>query len=113
MYINRGLPGSLSKKFDKVFLHNLFQGQSSKSGNGSSLHETQEIAQAFPRFAAQLEIQSMLDIPCGDLTWMSQVDLGQIRYIGGDVAPSLIAHLTNSYPDKEFHILNIVQDQLP
>jgi len=113
MYINRVLPGSLHTKFDKVFRQNLFHGQSSKSGNGSSLHQTQAIAEAIPRLNAQLEIRSMLDIPCGDLTWMSQVDLGPIRYIGGDVAPSLIAHLTNSYPDKDFQTLNIVQDKLP
>jgi hypothetical protein len=113
MYINRGLPGSLHAKFDKVFRQNLFHGKSSKSGNGSSIDQTQEIAEAIPRFAAQLEIRSMLDIPCGDLVWMSRVNLGDIKYIGADVAPSLILHLKSKYPDRNLQALNIVQDALP
>jgi hypothetical protein len=113
MYINRGLPGSLHTKFDKVFRQNLFHGQSSKSGTGSSIHLTQEIAQSIPQFTAQLEIQSMLDIPCGDLVWMSKVNLSQVKYIGGDIAPTLILHLKTKYPGKEFQVLNIVEDTLP
>jgi hypothetical protein len=113
MYINRGLPGSLHAKFDQVFRQNLFHGKSSKSGNGSSIDQTQEIAEAIPRFAAQLEIRSMLDIPCGDLVWMSKVNLGEVKYIGGDVAPSLILHLKSKYTGRDFQALNIVQDALP
>ena len=108
-----GLPGSLHAKFDKVFRQNLFHGQNSKSGNGSSVHQTQEIAQSIPELIAQLEIRSMLDIPCGDLVWTSKVNLGQVKYIGGDIAPTLILHLKAKYPGREFQALNIVEDTLP
>jgi len=31
---------------------------------------------------AELEVKSILDVPCGDLHWMSQVDLGPVMYTG-------------------------------
>ena len=113
MYLNRGLPRALRSKFDRVFLNNLFDGQSSKSGNGSSVEQTQELARALPGVFAQLKIQSLLDIPCGDLEWMSKINLGSVDYIGGDVAPSLISYLRNNFPKLKFVEANIVLDPLP
>jgi hypothetical protein len=113
MYLNRGLPGALRSKFDRVFLSNLFHGESSKSGNGSSLEQTKELTSALPPVLEQLKIESLLDIPCGDLEWMSRVKLGSIDYIGGDVAPSLISYLKKNYPALKFIEANIVLDPLP
>lgn len=113
MFINRGLPLSLRKKFDTVFKENLFQGETSKSGNGSSLQQTHEISKAIPRLIIDLGIESILDIPCGDLEWMSTVNLSRVKYIGGDVAPSLIGYLQSKYKTKEFRVLDITEDALP
>ena len=113
MYINRGLSGSLRHKFDKVFEKNLFFGQSSKSGNGSSIEQTHVIGQAFPGLLRRLGVQSVLDIPCGDLEWMSKVELFGAKYIGGDVAPSLISHLESKFPQKQFKVIDISKDSLP
>jgi hypothetical protein len=55
----------------------------------------------------------MLDLPCGDLEWMSKIDLSQVKYTGADVAPSLINHLTANFPTKEFKTINITTDALP
>lgn len=113
MFINRGLPLSLRKKFDKVFKKNLFQGETSKSGNGSSLLQTHEISKAFPRLLIDLGIEGILNIPCGDLESMSTVNLSGVKYIGGDVAPSLIRYLQSKYESKEFRVLEITKDAIP
>jgi len=112
MYINRG-PISLKRKFDKVFEQNLFHGESSKSGNGSSKAQTAEISFQIPNLVSQLNISSILDLPCGDLEWMKHVNLNGANYIGGDVSPSLISHLKLEFPDREFQILNVTKDSLP
>ena len=73
MYINLGLPGALRGKFDKVFRQNLFRGQISKSGYGSTLEQTHEIALALRDLISRQSIQSVPDFPCGDLQRMSNV----------------------------------------
>jgi hypothetical protein len=113
MYINRGLPGALRAKFDKVFEKNLFHGETSKSGKGSSLEQTFEISRALPRLIRELEVKNILDVPCGDLQWMSNVNLSEVNYIGGDVAPSLISHLQSKFKSKEFRVIDITTDTLP
>jgi hypothetical protein len=96
-----------------VFQRNLFNGISSKSGQGSSVAQTQEIARLLPQLIRELHILSFLDIPCGDLEWMSKVDLDGIEYFGSDVSPSLIQYLKTTYPDKQFREINICKDSLP
>jgi len=113
MYINRGLPLPLRTKFDRAFSQNLFHGLTSKSGNGSSVEQTFEIAQSLPALISQLKIRSILDIPCGDLEWMSRLDLSDVKYIGADIAPSLVSHLKSQFPEKKFEVLDIVRNTLP
>ena len=113
MYINRGLPIALKAKFDKVFIQNLFDGQVSRSGNGSSTEQTSELIQEFPGLLSRLGVKSILDIPCGDLTWMKKVDLQGASYRGADVAPSLISYLQSEFPDRRFEVLDISKDPLP
>ena len=113
MYLNRGLPKPLRYKFDKVFQQNLFHGLTSKSGTGSSIEQTHEISRQLPNLISNLNIQSILDIPCGDLEWMSKVELDGTKYLGSDVAPSLIAHLQMQFSEKNFSVLDISKDSLP
>ena len=44
---------------------------------------------------------------------MSTVNLSGVKYIGGDVAPSLIGYLQSKYDSKEFRVLDITEDALP
>jgi hypothetical protein len=96
-----------------VFQQNLFHGRTSKSGNGSSIDQTHQIAHQLPGLVSRLNVKSILDIPCGDLEWMSKVELGGAKYLGADVAPSLISYLQSQFPEKEFAVLDISKDSLP
>ena len=54
----------------------------------------------------------MLDIPCGDMNWISKLNLN-VDYVGADIVPELIAENQRNYPDKNFKVLDVVNDPLP
>jgi hypothetical protein len=63
----------------------------------------------------RLGVTVMLDVPCGDFSWMSRVDLGNIAYTGGDIVVSLIERNKKIYsrPNLSFVKLNLLMDHLP
>ncbi len=116
MYINRGpLKANLKLKFSNVFRNNLFFGTESRSGAGSDLTQTQELARHLPGLLKDLKVRSLLDLPCGDFNWMSKLDLNAVNYIGADLVPELINHLNETYGDdsRKFITVNIVNEVPP
>jgi SAM-dependent methyltransferase len=101
--------------FDRVYKEHRWPGLDSKSGPGSSLQQTTVIRDQLPKLIAELDITSVLDIPCGDLNWMQHVDLGSTRYIGADIVESMIAFnmLRYASPTREFRVLDLAYDELP
>lgn len=76
--------------FDAIYLSNHWGGDESRSGTGSSLAQTRVIREALPSLLAELDCRSILDAPCGDFNWLSQVPL-QVDYFGYDVVEPVIA----------------------
>lgn len=109
------MKAGLKLKFSKVFRNNLFFGTESRSGAGSDLTQTQEIARHLPGLLKDLKVQSLLDLPCGDFNWMSKLDLNAIDYIGADLVPELIDNLNETYGDHshKFITINIVNEVPP
>jgi hypothetical protein len=101
--------------FDRVYKEHRWPGLDSKSGPGSSLQQTAAIRDQLPRLIKELEITSLLDIPCGDLNWMQDVDLGVTRYIGADIVESMINWNMSHYasPTRQFRVLDLTCDELP
>ncbi|HSK74508.1 MAG TPA: capsular polysaccharide synthesis protein, partial [Pyrinomonadaceae bacterium] len=91
------------------------QKQESISGPGSSLIQTAEIRRSLPLLFASLEINSMLDAPCGDFNWLRYVDLRLEKYVGIDVVPSIIEQNRNRYenPNRKFIVSDLTADFLP
>jgi hypothetical protein len=85
------------------------------SGIGSTLDATRAVSCALPGLLDSLSVRSMLDIPCGDFTWMNRVDLGSVAYTGADVIESLIlSHKTHhGSAQKNFAVLDLVESRLP
>ncbi len=79
-----------SLDFSKVYRENLFQGDDSISGQGSDLKQTEVLREELPKCLNELGVKVLLDIPCGDFNWMRHVDVGDIKYIGGDIVDELI-----------------------
>ena len=73
-----------SLKF-RVYYKERAWGGDSASGPGSSLRRTRNIRQQLPALIGQLQINSILDVPCGDFHWMRHVNLDGISYCGVDI----------------------------
>jgi hypothetical protein len=85
------------------------------SGSGSTLEQTETIRREIPALIAKYQIRTVLDIPCGNHAWMSQVNLDGCHYIGADIVRDLILQNRIRYgsANKEFVCLNLAADRLP
>jgi hypothetical protein len=100
--------------FREAFRANLWGGES-RSGPGSSGDQTAGVAAALPGLCARLGVDRLLDVPCGDFSWMADVDLAGASYIGGDIVPEIIERNRREHagPDREFLQVDITRDRLP
>jgi SAM-dependent methyltransferase len=102
------------KRFDNIYKQNKWRDTESKSGVGSSLSQTVVIRAVLPRLINRINIESMLDIPCGDLNWMKEIELPLKCYIGADIVDDIIkSNKTNFNHNKSFIQLDIINDKLP
>lgn len=56
-------------------------------GAGTMLKNTTNVRGWLPLLLDDLNIDRLLDVPCGDFNWMSQTDLSHVHYIGCDYDP--------------------------
>ncbi len=101
--------------FNRVYRRNGWGNSESVSGVGSELAVTRVVRQQLPALVSELGARSFLDIPCGDLNWMKEVDLGVERYIGADIVQSLVDTNREKYGNgtREFTKLDLATDDLP
>lgn len=75
------------------------------SGPGSSLKNTSEFSRVLNNFIYEKSCSSVLDIGCGDLTWIPETPFfkdSNIKYTGIDVVETLITSHKIKYPTKCF-----------
>lgn len=75
------------------------------SGPGSSIQNTSEFSRILNEFIYKNSCKSILDLGCGDLTWIPKSPFfndDSIKYTGVDVVKSLIKSHTIKYPTKHF-----------
>ena len=88
----------LITKFSDIYEENLWASNESRSGPGSEAHMTLSLRQLLPEVIAKYQIKKMLDIPCGDYSWMKEViDKSNVEYMGVDIVDSLINDLKHFY----------------
>lgn len=106
----------LAARFDLIHRTNLWGAEQSTSGLGSELAATATLRHELSRLLRDLDIKSLLDLPCGDFTWMSHTDLAGITYVGADIVPAIIAANTTKHAISgwvDFLQLDLVADPLP
>lgn len=106
----------LAQRFDLIHRTNLWGADSSASGVGSELAATATLRQQLSALLRKLDVHDLLDLPCGDFTWMAHMDLSGIRYLGADIVPGLIEANTVRYavPGRvSFRRLDLVTEALP
>lgn len=100
--------------FRRYYRVNYWRNDESVSGPGSSMARTATVRAELPALCERLGIRTLLDVPCGDATWIRQVDRCVDRYIGADIVPELIDDLRRTAADfEEFHCLDAISDDLP
>jgi len=107
---------SAERAFSLIYERNLWGGDESASGRGSSFRETERIRAAFPRIVEEFQIKSIFDAPCGDFNWMrhvlSDVD---VDYLGVDIVERVITRNTELFgaPRVTFSWSDIRKDAFP
>jgi hypothetical protein len=100
--------------FTEIFQKNLWRGNESVSGPGSSLDSTAHLIEALPTMWRELGTHTVLDVPCGDFHWMSQVDMTGINYLGADIVADLVKQNSRyERPNIHFRRINLITDAPP
>jgi SAM-dependent methyltransferase len=102
------------RTFQEAFRANLWGGDS-RSGHGASLDQTAGIRAWIPTLCERLAVGRLLDVPCGDFSWMAEVDLRGASYVGGDLVPEIVERNREHYgrADRQFLELDLTRSVLP
>lgn len=106
---------SLADTFGEIYRRTHWNGPTSVSGTGASLAQTARLRAVLPELLRDLGVDVLLDLPCGDFSWMQAVDLPVRQVLGADVVPDLIAANQARYgrADRRFLVLDLTTDPLP
>jgi len=101
--------------FTEIYLNNYWGNAESISGVGSSLNYTRKIIPELNRVFKELDVDHLLDVPCGDFNWMKEVDLSTINYLGMDIVKEIIQQNKSKYEKDrmQFDYKDVIKDQLP
>jgi len=111
----RNLRGTPRDIFSEIYRRNIWGYQETASGGGSTLHHTERVREGLPGLLEELEIETLLDLPCGDFHWLSKIDLPVAHYIGGDIVSDLIEETAarHARSGREFRQIDLCSDPLP
>lgn len=102
--------------FTEIYKTNRWKSSESISGEGSELKQVETLIKELDSLIANLNISSILDIPCGDFNWMRHVDLSKVNYVGADIVNELIEANIEKFKDYEnvnFIVLDLINNKLP
>lgn len=113
----RDAEGPLKSRFSGIYETGAWQhgdDATPGSGEGSTLAATTGLREALPSLLSELNVHTLLDIGCGDFTWMQHGNL-QKDYIGVDVVDSVIEKNRQLYerPGRIFAVADATVDELP
>jgi hypothetical protein len=111
--IGRGRPAV--ETFRDIYRRHHWTGSVSRSGAGTAESQTARLRRELPPLLAELGVRTLLDLPCGDYSWMRSVELRVERYVAGDLLEELVAPLEERFGDASHHflVLDLTQDELP
>jgi len=99
--------------FEDIYQRKRWSGESF-SGPGSDLEETRIVRKSLKEVTNRYNIESILDIPCGDWFWMQHVDLSDVRYTGADIVEKIV-NQDQKYASENvsFRYLDLLTSDLP
>ena len=63
---------STKETFTEIYKTNFWSSNESPSGGGSELIQTKSLINDLEKLLKDMDIKSVLDIPCGDFNWMQK-----------------------------------------
>jgi hypothetical protein len=111
----RGVRPPAEAAFRDIYQRNHWGGTVSPSGQGASPDQTERLRRALPALLPRLGVGTLLDLPCGDYSWMRLVDLPGVAYIGADLLAEVVEPLQTAFTDSQhrFLVLDLTRDDLP
>ena len=108
---------SLSERFATVYENRVWligRAAGSLSGSGSEIEHTQSVRAHLAELMHLLGTQSLLDIGCGDFTWMKEVSFA-FQYIGIDIVQDVIEKNNARYRSEKrsFQVIDATHEALP
>jgi hypothetical protein len=83
-------------------------------GPGSTMEYTENMRRELVPLLNRHNIKSVLDLPCGDFSWMSTTNIEkEVDYIGADIVEEMISQNRLKYPSVDFRVLDLTTDRLP
>ncbi len=109
---------SIREVFDEIYKENFWVDKKGQpvSGPGSTPEQVSGLVSDLPQILKKLGINSFLDIPCGDFTWMQLLPWDAIAYTGADIVVELVARnreLNGSLPGVSFIEADLTAGLLP
>ena len=106
---------------NKIIFENIYKNKIWNNGNdsiplsgpGSSLENTKECSKLLNDFIYNNNCKNVLDLGCGDLTWISNTDFfneNGINYTGIDIVESVINENKLKFPQKTFYCKDIIKE---
>ena len=104
-----------ARTFRLIYEKNHWNGPDSVSGAGASRNQTLALETELPVLLQELGVRHVLDLPCGDFSWMQHVALPVSRYTGADIVPDLVAANQQRFgaPHRRFIRCDLTTDSLP
>lgn len=102
--------------FSNYWSKNHWKNEETKSGDGSTLMYTEQIRRDIPILISRLNVNSILDAPCGDFNWFKEINFeSTISYTGADIVEGLISDLNQRFSSatRKFIAMDIIKDKLP
>ena len=104
---------NISNIFQKIHEKNFWKNEESISGHGSTKKRASPYLKYLKIFLLNYKIKTFLDIPCGDLNWISNLKIAGMQYMGCDIVEEIIKKNKIKYPSLKFEVLDITRDKLP
>jgi len=113
--MSSNVKNSNKQTFENIYKNNIWNNNNPSvplSGPGSSLENTKECSKILNEYIYAKNCESVLDLGCGDLTWISKTNFfndRNIKYTGVDVVEFLIKMHSTNYPKNTFYCKDIVE----
>ncbi|WP_174284525.1 class I SAM-dependent methyltransferase [Sphingomonas bacterium] len=106
--------GTRAERFKQIYRDGVWiihDSDAPLSGLGSSLSATEALRSSLPVLLSDLDVRTLVDVGCGDFTWMSHTSLALDRYTGIDIVPEVIEanKISHASANRSFIVMDVCE----